>query len=79
VIASDVGGHKELIDDQKNGYLFKADDANALAQTALNLIGSRLRWDKVRKQGRLYVEQQRNWPVSVARYEKVYQQLVQNK
>ena len=76
VVASDVGGHKELINDKENGYLFKAGDASALATTVTTLIENRLLWDDVRKKGRLYVEQHRNWPVSVAQYEKVYPQLL---
>ena len=31
VIASDVGGHRELIDDETTGFLFPADDVGALA------------------------------------------------
>ncbi len=73
VVASDVGGHKELIKDRGNGYLFKANNSDALAQTVLELLQNRSQWETLRQQGRHYVEQERNWPVSVARYEAVYQ------
>lgn len=76
VVASDVGGHKELIEDGKNGYLFKADDADALADTILRVAAARDDWENVRERGRRFVEQQRNWPKSVARYEKVYRRLL---
>jgi glycosyltransferase involved in cell wall biosynthesis len=75
VVASDVGGHKELIEDKKNGYLFRANDADALANTVLTLLNSQAQWDKTRRNGRNFVEQQRNWPMSVAAYEKLYNQL----
>lgn len=76
VVASYVGGHKELIEDSKNGYLFKADDADALADTILRVAAARDDWENVRERGRRFVEQQRNWPKSVARYEKVYRRLL---
>ena len=76
VVASDVGGHKELITDLENGYLFKANDVDALADVVLNLLAHQEQWGKVRERGRKFVEQQRNWPGSVSRYEKIYRDLV---
>ena len=57
VVASDVGGHKELIEHQRNGYLFKANDADDLAATVLNLLNQPQQWEQLRVAGRLYVEQ----------------------
>jgi glycosyltransferase involved in cell wall biosynthesis len=76
VVASDVGGHKELINHQHNGYLFKANDANALAATVLNLLNQSQQWEQLRIAGRLYVEQERNWTKSVSFYKNVYTQLI---
>jgi glycosyltransferase involved in cell wall biosynthesis len=59
VVASDVGGHKELIRDNETGCLFKANDSDALATTVLNLLNQSQRWEKLREAGRLYVEQNR--------------------
>lgn len=78
VVASDVGGHKELIENKKNGYLFRANDTEALADSVLELLDSRTQWEKMRQNGREFVEQQRNWPVSVAKYEDLYKQLMKN-
>ena len=75
VMASDVGGHKELIEDGKNGRLFPAGNSDALAETALNILSHKDDWQRYKDQGRAYVEQERNWPVSVARYEQVYERL----
>jgi PEP-CTERM/exosortase A-associated glycosyltransferase len=72
VLASDVGGHRELITDRHNGRLFTADDAAALAGAALDLVDDRASWDSLRSAGRRFVEQERNWPRSVARYAEVY-------
>jgi len=72
VIASDVGGHKELIKNQENGILFKANDADALALVVLNLLAHPEAWQAMRNAGRNYVEQERNWIKSVANYQQVY-------
>lgn len=72
VVASDVGGHKELITDQENGILFKANDANSLAQSVLNLLEHSELQDYMRTKGRHYVEQERNWEKSVRNYKQVY-------
>ncbi|NOQ15578.1 MAG: glycosyltransferase, exosortase A system-associated [Methyloprofundus sp.] len=77
VVASDVGGHKELITDKENGVLFKANDANSLAVSVLNLLGRAQDWDAMRQAGKKYVEQERNWPKSVGNYRQVYSQVLQ--
>lgn len=70
--ASDVGGHRELISDGKTGILFAADDPQSLAQQVLNLIMQPERWPDLRRAARHFVETERNWPASVARYPQVY-------
>ncbi|MGZ8165936.1 MAG: TIGR04063 family PEP-CTERM/XrtA system glycosyltransferase, partial [Methylobacter sp.] len=76
VIASDVGGHKELIKHQNNGYLFKANDADALAATVLDLLTQPQQWKNLRVAGRLFVEQERNWAKSVSNYKMIYSQFI---
>jgi len=78
VIASDVGGHKELITHQKNGMLFKANDPRSLASSVLNLLGRPEDWDNIREAGKDYVEQERNWPNSVVNYKDVYTNLLKH-
>ncbi|MGB0713655.1 MAG: TIGR04063 family PEP-CTERM/XrtA system glycosyltransferase [Gammaproteobacteria bacterium] len=72
MVASDVGGHKELIEDGKNGVLFRAGDASALADAVTGLLDAPERWAAIRAAGRDYVETERNWAAVVARYEDVY-------
>jgi glycogen synthase len=74
-VASDVGGHRELVEHQKTGVLFKADDANALAAALSDLLDHPDRWPALRAQGRHFVESVRNWPNSVAQYRAVYESL----
>ena len=72
VLASDVGGHRELIEDGVNGRLFRAGDTTSLARAVLDMAQDRESWQKLRDNGRRFVEQERNWPRSVARYREVY-------
>lgn len=72
LLASDVGGHRELIRDGETGALFRAGDAGALADRALELLERRERWPALRAAGRRFVETERNWPSSVSRYVDVY-------
>lgn len=76
VVASDVGGHRELIRDGATGCLFRAGDAQHLADTVMQLLAARERWPALRAAARQYVEAERNWQVSVERYRPVYQRLV---
>ncbi|HEX5126011.1 MAG TPA: TIGR04063 family PEP-CTERM/XrtA system glycosyltransferase [Rhodocyclaceae bacterium] len=71
-VASDVGGHKELIRHGETGMLFRAGDVDALADALLQLLDAPASWPKLRAQGRAFVENERNWANSVSRYRKVY-------
>jgi len=75
VMASNVGGHKELVRDGDTGFLFQADDADALVETGARLAGS----PELRKQaaaaGRRFVETERRWSHSVANYVPIYRRL----
>jgi PEP-CTERM/exosortase A-associated glycosyltransferase len=75
-IASDVGGHHELIKDGVTGRLFKADDVDDLAATVADLLDNPDQWQTLKDGGRKYVEEERNWRVSVSRYKPVYESLV---
>lgn len=74
-VASDVGGHRELIQHAKTGWLFPADDASELASALMQLLQNPQLWPALREQGRQFVEQVRNWRNSVAAYRPVYEQL----
>ncbi len=78
-VASDVGGHRELIRHGETGWLFPADDPAALARAVLQAFSSRHRWDEMRVRARRFVETERSWKASVARYGPVYQRLTEGK
>jgi glycogen synthase len=76
VAASDVGGHRELIEHDVTGTLFAPDDPAAIAVALASLLGDRPGWDARRDCARAFVEAERNWASNIARYEPVYQKLL---
>ncbi len=72
LVASDVGGHRELIQDGQTGVLFKPGDPVALAEKVAELLVDATRWPALRARARHFVETSRNWRASVDRYRPVY-------
>lgn len=79
LVASDVGGHRELIRDGETGQLFAAGDVEALTQSICNLLARESDWPAMRQAGRRFVEQERNWRRSVDNYAEPYARLVQER
>jgi glycogen synthase len=75
VVASDVGGHRELIEDGVTGTLFKAGDRQALADALADLFDRRDEWGVRRETARAFVERERNWAANVANYAPVYERV----
>jgi len=75
-LASDVGGHHELITDGDNGFLFKADSVDCLVAKVLEVFANQQQWPVVLNNGRAFVENTRNWQNSVSNYLPVYKNLV---
>ena len=75
VVASDVGGHRELIRHGDTGMLFYAGDADALAAAVNDLLARPEDWQPMRDRGRAFVEQERTWAASVGRSRSVYETL----
>lgn len=76
VAASDVGGHRELIEDGATGTLFAPDDPAAIADALGKLLENREMWPERRRIARIFVESHRNWSSNILRYEPVYQRLL---
>lgn len=74
-VASDVGGHRELIEHGKTGILFRAGDRDALSGALLTLLNERQLWPELKANGRNFVEKVRNWRGSVANYREPYKHL----
>ncbi len=78
VVASDVGGHRELIRDSETGYLFAADDVTAFATKLEAVVADACDRRRVAANGRRFVEKERTWDAVVERYGAVYEQLLRN-
>ncbi|MBL9097745.1 MAG: glycosyltransferase, exosortase A system-associated [Alphaproteobacteria bacterium] len=75
VLASDCGGHREIVTHGINGLLFAADDAMALADGIVTAVEKRETWPVIGRNARDYVIRERTWTASVNRYEPVYERL----
>jgi PEP-CTERM/exosortase A-associated glycosyltransferase len=76
LVASDVGGHRELIRHGDTGVLFKAGSATALAEAVDQLLSRREQWPALREAGRRFVETERTWAASAAHYQAPFQALL---
>lgn len=73
LIASDVGGHLEIVEDHVNGVLFESGNVEELAEKCtLFLENKELRLDLGRS-ARAWVEANRDWNVLVDRYVALYE------
>lgn len=72
LLASDVGGHRELIQDGRTGMLFKPGDAGALADSLARLLEDSALRKSLEESGRAWVEKERTWAKTTAPYEEVY-------
>ncbi len=76
LVASDVGGHRELIRHGETGLLFQAGSADSLADTLLQVVAKKDLWPHLGRSGRQFVEQERNWTASVGRYRAAYRSVL---
>ncbi len=76
-VASNVGGHRELVRHAETGFLFPAGDAVALEKAIDQVLSQRAAWPQIRMAARHFVESERTWAGSVGRYREVYQQALQ--
>ena len=72
VAASNVGGHRELIRDRETGYLFPPDDPERLAEGVLAALDDDASWPRIRAEAVRFIDSERCWTHSVARYKEVY-------
>ena len=72
VVASNVGGHREPIRDRQTGYLFPPNDPERLVQGVLGALADRPSWPRIRARAIEFIDTERSWTHSVARYAEVY-------
>lgn len=79
VVASDVGGHCELIENGKTGLLFPAGSRDQLANAVVRVLHGRDLRSQLCANGRRFVERERTWAASVARYSEIYDRALRRK
>ena len=78
VLASDVGGMKELIKDSKTGILFKSESLNELEKALLNIL-EREDLNDIIHNAYNFIRKQRNWCYNAKIYKKLYCELKNGK
>ena len=72
VIASDIGGHREMITHDETGLLYRAGDYQALVETLCRAAGDPDLSGRLACAGREYATRERNWSAVSRNYEQVY-------
>jgi glycosyltransferase involved in cell wall biosynthesis len=72
ILASDVGGHKELIDDGRTGCLFAAESVDDLVSQAVRLAKDPALRARLGEAGRKFVAEERSWEKLSRRYLQLY-------
>jgi PEP-CTERM/exosortase A-associated glycosyltransferase len=78
LIASDVGGHKELIKHEETGLLFPAGNMNALTQSIERLLKDSELRKKIENQGYTWVRENHTWDKTTSVYSEVYSKALGN-
>ncbi|MCB1694007.1 MAG: glycosyltransferase, exosortase A system-associated, partial [Pseudomonadales bacterium] len=76
VVASDVGGHREMIEDGETGVLFSPGDPKALAEACLGILEDRDGALPLLDRARHYVESERDWKRNARLYDDVYERCI---
>lgn len=72
VIASDIGGHRELITNKQTGFLFKAGDPCELAGAMCEVLSDIKLADELKKNGYMYVLKKKTWEKTTSVYNEIY-------
>jgi len=79
VLASAVGGHRELIEDGRTGILYPPGDITALTDALCRAVKDRDGLRALATAGREYVLEQRDWRVIARKYNDVYETARRNR
>jgi PEP-CTERM/exosortase A-associated glycosyltransferase len=71
-LASDVGGHRELVKHGRTGFLFEAGNRRALTDALLDLSARSADLETICNEAHDWVVRERNWKAINSRYEGIY-------
>jgi PEP-CTERM/exosortase A-associated glycosyltransferase len=73
VLASDIGGIRELVEHGVTGLLFQPGDETDFCRQAEKLISSPALRERLSEQGRSFVVKERDWKIVARRYRELYE------
>ena len=76
VLASDIGGHREMVEHGKTGILFKPEDPDALAEAVIATLADASLLQFLVTNGLEYVQNVRNWRTTARVYPPVYEDML---
>lgn len=75
VVASDVGGHRELIEDGRTGFLYPTGDKSSLVKTVVNVLVQQPGVGDMATEAKRYVTRERRWRAVSKLYLPIYEAL----
>ncbi len=78
VVASDVGGHVELLRSGETGVLFEAGNVAALANALVGVLTNEVLAERIRCGGHEYVLRERLWSHMAERYRRIYARMIRD-
>lgn len=79
VLASDVGGHRELIAHDRTGLLYQAGSEENFVVQAVRAAKDPALRSRLGKEARAFVESERSWAKIVSRYPTIYEGLLRSR
>ena len=79
LVASNVGGHRELIRDGETGILFEAGNAADLVRKILLALEDEELGRRIPARARRFVEEERTWARGIAGYRPLYERLMKER
>lgn len=76
VVASDVGGHRELIQHGKTGLLFTAGDVSGLTESLAHLLDDDTLLHNMQHEGTTWVKQEHTWDKTTSVYQDIYDKAI---
>jgi glycosyltransferase involved in cell wall biosynthesis len=76
LVASDVGGHKELIQHNKTGLLFSSGDINGLVDCLQQLINDQALMGTLKINGTKWVNENHTWDRTTSVYPELYRKVI---
>jgi len=78
VIATQVGGMAEMIDNGKDGYLFDVGDIDGMAEAGIKLLDDKDSYKKISAAAQKKAKEGFSPEIIVPQYEKLYESVIKN-